>query len=135
MMIVTLLLARRMSKGTLYATGVEYVPPRVELYRVAFRSVDSLRSRPGVGVWSGISGLVGAVLILTQIVVFFACWLAAEVVGPIVVLAISGPFRWLAPLASSKRGGVGRLGFAVLWTAAAAAPSVALAAVAAWAMC
>jgi hypothetical protein len=124
---VAFAIARQSAVWKRQEIGPKYLPPRWALFHTAFSGMATVRSGTPLGAVSFLSGLVGAALIVTQILVFIASWLTVEVVGPILNQVVSGPFLWFGRLLSPTRRPVLRLGIAVLWTAIGAAPGLALA--------
>lgn len=130
--IVTFAIARRSALWRLQNMRLEYVPPRVALFRAAFSGIVTVRSGTPLGALSILSGMVGAALIITQIFVFFASWLIIEVAGPVLDLIICGPFRWFTWVVSCASSPIRRYSLAIVWTAIGAMPGLAITIAAAW---
>ena len=130
--VITLALTWRSARWALQDIRLEYVAPRVTLFRAAFTGMATVRSHTPLGALSILSGMIGAVLIIMQIFIFFALWLIVEVAGPILDLVICGPFRWFAGVVSRTTSPMRRYSLAIVWAAIGAIPGLAVAIAVTW---
>jgi hypothetical protein len=105
-----------------------YVAPRTGLFRIVTTAIQGAEASPVVSGLASLGGLLAAVLLIAQVLVFTASWMLVEVVLPLVWAFLVGPFLWFARRSRWERTGLWRYLHLFLWAVVAGLPGAGMAA-------